>query len=316
MIFRCDNKEKQFVKYFLLLLFFVLPLINFAQFINCKVQDAETKQPLYYATVYYGKQPAITFSDSTGNFFVRSEILKEKDSIKIEFIGYKTLFISIKEITENKTFYLQKSSNNLKEVVVKNCNEYEEKEIDADAKPKLGDHYSISPGGRIIFIGLYTSKEKISGYITALKFHVNSFPLLHENFDVKLRIRWYKWDDIHQMPSSELTDTNIIIQAYKRGWNKINIPDRVIPFEEIGVVIGVEFLYPTVMEKEFFQLKSSDERNKWMNRNTLSIGRVICNNSNETFCKMGANPISSQNLFMQNKNLKIALDFTIKTCKN
>ncbi|MDE3145241.1 MAG: carboxypeptidase-like regulatory domain-containing protein, partial [Bacteroidota bacterium] len=79
------------MKYFLLLLLFISSFSGKSQFINCKVQDAETKQPLYYATVYYGKQPAITFSDSTGNFFVRPEILNEKDSIKIEFIGYKTL---------------------------------------------------------------------------------------------------------------------------------------------------------------------------------------------------------------------------------
>jgi len=86
------------------------PIASFSQFISCKLQDAETKQPLYYATIYYGKQPAITFSDSAGNFFVRTEILNEKDNVKIEFIGYSALIISTQEIIEGRMFFLHKSS--------------------------------------------------------------------------------------------------------------------------------------------------------------------------------------------------------------
>lgn len=291
----------------------LIPFLSFAQFINCKVQDEETKQPLYYATIYYGKQPVITFSDSLGSFFVRSEILNEKDSVKIEFIGYQTRTIARSEIIENKIFLLTKSNNSLTEVVVNNCKQYQEKEISYNAKTKLGDHFSIGPTLRYVLIGYYPNPENEIGFIKQLKFQVNSFPLLHENFEILLRIRWYLWNEDIQRPGRELTDTNIIIQAYKRGWNKINLPDNIIPFEGKGVVIGIEFLYTAALEKAFLQIKDIAERYKWMNKNSLSIGMLNCNNSNESFIRIGSNPISSFSA-IERKTLKPALNFVIKKC--
>lgn len=302
------------MKYFLYLLFFISPIFSKAQFINCKVQDAETKQPLYYATVYYGNQPAITFSDSTGNFFMRPEILKEKDSIKIEFIGYKTLIVSNKELIESKIFYLHKSRNNLKDVVIKNCKEYEEKEIDYEYSIKQGNHYSAVPKARMIFIGKYDNKTNETGYVTEIKFHVNSFPLVHIDYSLPLRIRWYSWDEFNQKPLKELTDTNLIVYANKRRWSKIAIPDKCLYFDQNGIVIGIEFLYPSNLEKEYFSIANSKEINKWTSKHELSVGMGNCKD-NEGFIQFKNSLFINFKSFNQ-QPLKPALNFKIKTCKN
>ena len=102
-----------------------------AQYINCEVRDAETTQPLYYATIYYGKKPVITFSDSFGVFFLNYAVAQERDSLTIEFIGYKKMLIPKEDLIQNKIFYLHKLTNSLENVLVKNCKQYEEKNINA-----------------------------------------------------------------------------------------------------------------------------------------------------------------------------------------
>ncbi len=278
------------------------------------MQDAETKQPLYYATIYYGKQPAITFSDSAGNFFIRAEILKEKDSLKIEFIGYKTISFSNNEIAEGKTFHLQRSSNNLQDVIIKNCKEYVEKKIDYEYSIKLGNHYSAAPKGRIIFVGKYDNKTKETGFITEIKFHVNPFPLVPIDYSLPLRIRWYSWDDFNQKPLKELTDTNLIVYANKRGWSKISIPDKCLYFDQNGIVIGIEFLYPSNLEKEYFSMADPNKKSKWTNKHELSVGMGNCKD-NEGFIQFKNSIFMNFKSFNQ-ESLKPALNFTIKTCNN
>jgi len=123
------------------------------------------------------------------------------------------------------------------------------------------------------------------------------------------------WDEKNQRPGKELTDTNIIIKAYKRGWNSINIPDKSIYFDDNGVVIGIQFLYPSNLEKEYYQIKTQKERNKWMFQNMLSIGMFSCVNKHEGFNKLLT---SGEPSFLPNPMgdiLKPGLNFTIKTCK-
>jgi hypothetical protein len=234
--------------------FFLFPLICFSQFINCKVLDAETKLPLYFATIYYGKQPTITFSDSAGNFFVRQEVLKEKDSVKIEFIGYKTLIFSIYEIAEGKTFYLLKSNNNLQEVVIKNCKEYVAKVVDYGYK-KMDSYWTVSPDFKGEFIAYYPNPNNLTGYIDEIELKTISFSLIPQNFSIPLRLHWYAWNSEKNIPGRELTDTSILVFAYKHGRNRIKIPANKIYFDAGGIVIGLEFLFPSEIEKNIYKSK-------------------------------------------------------------
>jgi len=298
---------------FSLLLLFISPFISNAQYINCRVTDAETNQPLYYATIYYGKQPAITFSDSLGNFFIRPEVLKEKDSVTIEFIGYKTLTVFNKEIAENKIFNLYKSSNHLQDVLIKNCNQYEEKIINYNYG-KLDSYWTVIPNTRVSYLSYYPNNEEQEGYVTQILFHTPSSFLHKQDFSTPLRIRWYEWDSITQLPGKELTTTSIVVNAYKNGINKISITDKTLFFGKEGIVIGIEFLYPQKLEKEYYQLTTEKERFEWTLKYEWSIGTIINKNSCEGFVQTNTNGIRR---FITAKGfLKIALQFKINACKN
>ncbi|MDE3145703.1 MAG: hypothetical protein KGL19_16255, partial [Bacteroidota bacterium] len=240
----------------------------------------------------------------------------EKDSIKIEFIGYKTLVVSNKELIEGKIFYLHKSSNNLQDVVIKNCNQYEEKSIDYNYG-KIDSYWTVSPGFKGEYISYYQNQNNISGYIDEIKLQTVSFSLIPQNFSIPLRLHWYEWDSVKKMPGKELTDTSILIFAYKHGRNKIHIPAKKIFFDDDGVVIGLEFLYPSEMEKLFLQLHENEERQKFVTKNQWSFGMAENNSEDLCFFKVKIKEqIYFHELKRNTKNLKPALNFTIKTCKN
>lgn len=302
------------MKYFPLLFLLILPFLSKGQYINCRVADTETKQPLYYATIYYGSKSAVTFSDSFGKFFVKPGGLKEKDSVIIEFIGYQTLIVSNKEIVENKTFFLHKTSNILQDLVIKNCNQYEEIKINYKYG-KMDSYWTVSPNTRISYLSYYANKEPDEGYITEIKFFTPATFFHKQNFSTPLRIRWYDWDSVKQLPGKELTDTSIIVYAHKNGVNKISIPDKTIFFEQKGIVIGIEFLYPPELEKEYFQFITAKEKSDWTLKHEWSIGAINTSNDCEGFIKTEVNSVRKL-ISAKGGFLKLAFDFKINVCKN
>ena len=281
-----------------------------AQFTNCKVADVDTRLPLYYATVYYGKQPTVTFSDSLGNFFVQSEILEQADSVRIEFIGYESLIITSKSIIEGKEFFLKKKNFILQDAVVKNCSEYKEKEIDY-RYAKMKAHFTAFAQS-ISYLGYYNNRENITGYVSQIKFHVQNVPFIHQNLLIPLRLRWYKWNGEALMPGQELTDTSLLIYAYKKGWNTILIPDKTIYFGEDGIVMGIEFLYPSSLQKQAALITDFKKRNAYLNQFALHIGMVNDKTKSEGFTKL--KDTIRRFCFTDLIFIKPALNLTIKVC--
>jgi CarboxypepD_reg-like domain len=163
------------MRFFIALSFLCFSFKSNAQYINCIVQDSENKNPLYYATIFYGKEQRVTFSDSSGRFFLQSNILKGGDSITIQFIGYTSKSFPTADIKEGSIFLLEKNHINLQEVIVTNCGEYIDEDITFESNIKLANHYSTSPFGRILFGGDYSISKQKMGYIQKVKFHINPF---------------------------------------------------------------------------------------------------------------------------------------------
>ncbi len=302
------------MKFFLAIIF--LPLISFSQFITCKVADLNTKQPLYYATICYGNPKKITFSDSLGNFFLQATILNSIDSVQLAFIGFETISVSKQQCIEGNIFYLKRKTGELQEVLIKNCILYQNKEIDYRYE-KIGSYWTCSPDYRGEFIGYYPNNASETGYIKEIELFAPSFPLIRQTFSIPLRLHWYEWDSVTQMPSKELTDTSILLYAHKHGRNKIALPEKHIYFSETGIVLGLEFLFPPAMEKEYLQLDPVKARD-WINKNTWSFGMAEDHAGYMTYSKshLKSNSLIRLNLVSSNKlPLKPALNLLISVCK-
>jgi len=90
----------------------------YAQSFQGRVLDKESEQPIAFAEVYFPELQTSTTTDINGNFSIE-HFEQNKIHIQITFIGYQAIdeIINIDTIHQ-KTFYLEESHYELKEVVV------------------------------------------------------------------------------------------------------------------------------------------------------------------------------------------------------
>jgi len=97
-----------FLRSFLLIGFVFLAALVHAQSISFKgiIQDAHTKEPVSYASVYFTRSGVGKTSDSAGNFsFYISKF--SSDTLVITYVGYETYRIPINDSVNNKTIVIQ-----------------------------------------------------------------------------------------------------------------------------------------------------------------------------------------------------------------
>lgn len=131
--------------------------------ISCKVLDADTKEPVVYATVMLKKINRGTHADFNGNFEI-PKIHKETGVIRISSIGYKTKEIklsTLKTATIN-IIYLAVSNNSLDEIIVKTSKKRRKKKISAiqivrKAINNILENYPLEPHS---YIGYYRDYQQ------------------------------------------------------------------------------------------------------------------------------------------------------------
>ncbi|MGC4101485.1 DUF5686 and carboxypeptidase-like regulatory domain-containing protein [Ferruginibacter sp.] len=97
-----------FLRYFLFIGAIILAAQLHAQSISFKgiIQDAHTKEPVSYASVYFTRSSIGKTSDSAGNFsFYISKF--SKDTMVVTFVGYETYKLPITDSMNNQTIVVQ-----------------------------------------------------------------------------------------------------------------------------------------------------------------------------------------------------------------
>jgi len=97
-----------FLRYFLFIGFVFLAALVHAQSISFKgiIQDAHTKEPVSYASVYFSRSGVGKTSDSAGNFsFYISKF--SNDTLVVTYVGYETYRIPVNDSVNNKTIVIQ-----------------------------------------------------------------------------------------------------------------------------------------------------------------------------------------------------------------
>lgn len=108
----------------LLLLFALGFLPATAQLIKGRVVDAETNQPVAFASVGVLRREAGTVADEQGNFQLDLTRQHPSDSLKISMIGYQPYAVTVAEFRQqagqgNGWFSLKPKTRQLQEVVIK-----------------------------------------------------------------------------------------------------------------------------------------------------------------------------------------------------
>ncbi|MFM2326451.1 MAG: hypothetical protein RIR31_653 [Bacteroidota bacterium] len=91
---------------FIAVIFFTTPLTAQSISFTGTIQDAHTKEPVSYASVYFKKSGIGKTSDSAGNFsFYISKFIK--DTLVVSYVGFELFKIPINDSINNKTIVIQ-----------------------------------------------------------------------------------------------------------------------------------------------------------------------------------------------------------------
>lgn len=106
----------------LLLLIIIFSISGFSQEILTGVLlDESTNEPLPFATIYLFPTKKYTITNEDGLFEIKHTL--EIDSIQINYIGYKTKFITFSYLKNNKKIFLTPKAFELAEVIINSKND-------------------------------------------------------------------------------------------------------------------------------------------------------------------------------------------------
>lgn len=286
-----------------------------AQQVTGKVVDAATNKPLSYATVIYNHQKNLLYTDSTGRFSITKDSLPAKDSIYIDYTGYKRLAIAVERLTADNYFRLGQQSQELAPVVVANCRQYKDVDVNRRAG-RIVEYIGPGPETKFIIMGRYSGKdnEHLNGYIKTLDIYAGKF---NEAVHVPVRIHWYEWDSTKHMPGKELTNANIIVYPYKKGWNNFALPYNTIFLENNSIIIGLEFIYPVEYMQQYNALHNDDQRAQWLMdmNNRWSVGIQATGHADDAgFYLVNNLPVLKYNSRGRDLYIRPAIRFTVSEC--
>ncbi len=285
-----------------------------AQQITGKVVDALTGKPLGYATIVFNHQKSLGYTDSVGRFSLPKDSFPKNDSIYIDYLGYKMLPVAVEKLSADNFFRLSPQSQELAPVTVANCRKFEE--VDVNNKVgRISEYFGPGPETKFIIIGRYSDRQNsLNGYIKTLEIYAGRF---NEAVHVPVRVHWYEWDSVKNIPGKELTTGNIIVYPYRKRWNKFALPYNSIYFDHSSIVIGLEFIYPVEYMQQYNMLRTDDEKAKWLMdmTNRWSVGIQATKYSDEAgFYLVNNLPIIKYNSRGRGLYIKPAIRFTVVEC--
>lgn len=244
----------------LLLLFLLFTLPALSQNIRGVVTDSSTGQSLPYALVFYNHHQSFLYTDSAGQFSISKDSLLLNDTLFFQFLGYKQLNAPVANLQLNNVFRLISQPTTLAPVTVSNCRKMKNYTLNKNVGV-VKNYIGPGPETKMIIAGRYLNKKQRNGYVKRIQFYDETF---NGAVVVPVRLRWYEWDESKQLPGKELTNKNVVVYSYKKGWNSFAVPDTSIYFPADGFVFGLEFIYPVEFANQYKRLSSANEKMQWL----------------------------------------------------
>lgn len=226
--------------YFLVSAFIFLSPVNYGfgqeTLIEGKVIDRETRQPVIFATVEIKALKTGTYTDSAGNFSIRSE--NSDDTLEFNSLGYEMQKYSIGDLNNSmRIIELKPHIFELKEVVVV-PKKVKSMRLGITSKKPWRFQIANIFGGQY---GTYINNEnKKTGHVRAVSFYITEigFP------DAPFRIRIYAKDQLNGCPGKDLLNESVIVSNTKgEGWFTVDVSEYGIDFPLDGMYVMMEWVY-------------------------------------------------------------------------
>lgn len=284
------------------------------QLITGRVVDASNNKPLSYAIVLFQFRQRVVYTDPNGYFFLSSDSLSQKDSVIVQFLGYRKLSVAVINLKDGMVLKMIPEMLSLQPVIVSSCRNTDEHRLNKKIG-RIKQYVGPGPETRLVIMSRYNNVYGTRGYIKKVSILIDEkAPTLH----VPVRLHWYEWNTDTQMPGNELTDTNLLVYPYKKGWNDFEIPDYRIPLPSDWIVFGLEFIYTPEYKKHFDTLKTDEEKLQWLNdmKNRWSLAMQYVKTENESgFYMINNGAITPYKKKYDRYFIRPAITFTVKVCK-
>lgn len=296
----------------LTVLFLLLCISASSQVIHCTVTDS-AGQPLIYATVIFKTQRTVLYTNDEGKFSFSKDSVPAGDSISIGYVGFKIYTASVKNIPDNFIITMQPSSKELQPVIVSNCKKFKNTTVNREGR--ITTFTGPGPEMRMIIISHFTNSDDIHGYVKSISIYAGAF---NENIKAPVRLHWYKWNSALQQPGEEITDRNLIIYPYHRGWNDFDLPENLFYYSRDGIVLGLEFIYPVDFVHEYKGLTSTQEKINWLQdmQHRWSLGmKTVTEIGSNSFYIINNEKMVPYKQTGEGRYLQPAIRFNVLVCK-
>lgn len=230
------------MKFKIVILILIVPLLNFGQSLKGIVSDSISKQKLELVNITFLKSSNGTNTNLEGNYFlnIKGHL---NDSIKVSYIGYKPKFISLKKFTENNeytlNFNLEPEVIIIEEVIITQKNKKYDKKYILSEKRK-GDVAMFSIIGYETTCLIENPKNEI-GRIKSIKLYIRKNK--EADFIAKFRIKIYSYNKVENIPGENILNEDLIISPKNKNYQyTIDLENKKLPFLEDGVCVGIEMV--------------------------------------------------------------------------
>ncbi|WP_375447258.1 carboxypeptidase-like regulatory domain-containing protein [uncultured Fibrella sp.] len=205
--------------------------------IQATVRNANTKQPLAYATVYSAQMHTGTYSDENGHVALK---LDASDTITVSFLSFEIRRIPVSKLVGVGEILLNEAAVTLDTIAVKSTKKrrktyrigFYDDDTDFDAWG-LGIGY--------IATNYILNNTEKTGYLNSLL--VDLGKASNQVHRAKARVRIYGADNPRQGPGRDMLNENIVFDIPRFATHqKIDLTPFHIKFPLEGLFIGIEFL--------------------------------------------------------------------------
>ncbi len=189
---------------------------------------------LGYASISNTKHSSGICADSLGVFSLE---LPATDTLLISSLGFETIKVPVKKITENFiTFYLKESPVFLDEVLVSPTNKLTTFGIQ-NSKPDTRIKAQIKNNFEICL--LINNPDKLQGALKKVSYYI----IKGGKHNTPFRVRIYSLDN-NGLPDEDLLTQSIVVKSNSfNKWYEVNLSKKNISFPENGIGIAMEWLY-------------------------------------------------------------------------
>jgi hypothetical protein len=225
----------------LLLLFLLASAgFSFGQTILLKgrIMDAETNEPLEYATIEIHSLLTGTIANEHGVFELPADSQNHNlDTLEFSYLGYAKSKIPIADFlnSNDKIIFLKPSHVSLGEVVVM-PKKYKTVVLGIkDNKPESKQISNIFNSK----IGNYIANEKnMIGWIKSVSFYMDA----EGHPETPFRVRIYDLNKEKNCPGNDILNENLIVSAGKSGWFTVDLTKYNLQFPLDGMFVMMEWI--------------------------------------------------------------------------